>query len=963
MTDTTLLHQGAGNVMEDAASSTHPTAALHVVEPLPNPPFVFPLPSESTSTLPAARSEPSNKRPASMQLSPEGRHATNAIQRKSISALPEFSFNPAGNAQSSRATATPPASPTLSSPATPSRAAGHKRGGSEFIGGDGKTGGQPVLSSSPVKETGGLFPPGSPNKSGPATGRGRHAHRRSAALSSHDLSNIMQPAGPTPVLQQSSAPTTPSLSEIPPQILGRRASQPAIFSKASEENNKPGHDESSPVRPAARTRVGFSDTVEFIPRPLSTISSETESSISTVRGNHSVSGSISSIISSSPASPQSARKGRTSLSTTFEDEMSRPKSAGTITNTTGADAFGPQSLSRRTASVSSPRDAVWSFGPGSQQPQSAPKKKGGLFGIDLHRNMGESSTGPESPKLKSPVPPKSETSKFSDSEPISAEEWRSIADARRNSPQKKHVGKPRKVKSWAHSIVPKKSKVRNEKYPPLSRRPPTPSHEQIPPSPTVSEPVDFGSTPFDADFNPDTAVTIVSEPAPQPAASQRVDLASWKPKKSSSPEPSEAISPIIDLDAALGPFGGQESPVRNAGPARRKLHSSRLTKDFMGPGMHYHRRAESAPELVPFEQDYSDGGSNSGMADVFEEEEEEDEPTFSSGAPSPAFQPTQNPSEDELAGIGIQVVDADKPYDSTVMDWGVGEGLGLQPSDISRESSTGHSTPTQSLLVTETHHQRSSSLLSETILEEVSPVEVVEDHEEPRDSSQPRSSDSTVTSLLASSLPKEAHQRPMTVPALQLSQQALRTPASFTESSISSPGLTPSRSSFETPRLGTATSSVNGSYRSSSVAFGEPPHFLRQSIEDVPSLTSSRSTMTSGVAQSQTQPGVGISGRTFGDVRPSTAGFPSESTSSFSSSITDPTAAAARRRKRSSIVSLSRLVGGSFGSERSKLSIEQRPQTQGEDTVSAQEAKQKRKKENRLSRMMHFWKSRHGAHS
>ena len=940
MADAAVLPSDTANAMETLNSLSQPSGNLPVVEPLPNPHFVFPPPSEATITLPSMTTETSNKRPASMQLSPEGRHASNAFQRKSAGALPEFSFNPAGPPQSSKASATPPASPTLSSPATPSRNAGHRRRGSEFIGGDGKTGGQAVLSSSPVKDAGGLFPPGSPNKSGPPAHRARHAHRRSAALSSHDLSNLMQPAVPNPSLQQSSAPTTPSLSEVPPRVLERRASQPAISLTASEQRSEPSTDNSPPSRPNPRARVGFSDTVEFIPRPLSTISSETESSISTVRG-HSVSGSISSVISSSP-SPQSARKGRPSLSTTFEDEKLRPKSAGTITNATNADVFASQSPTRRPASFSSTNNPMFPPSVGAREAQQTAPKKKGLFGINIHQSGAEAGNGPESPTNKSSVPSKSERSKFRDSDDFSAEEWRTIADARRNSPPKKHVGKPRKVKSWANSIVPKKSKARSDKPTPSSRRPATPSHERIPPSPTVSEPVDLDGMVFEGDFNPEKAVTIVSEPASQITANQRIELASWKPRKSPESDRFDATKPQIDLDAALGPFGSLPSPTRSAGLPHRKLHSSRLARDFVGPGMHYHRRAESAPELVPFEQDYSDRGSSSGMADVFEEEEDADDGlNFSSGAPSPAMQPRLNHSEEELAGIGIQVVDADQPFGGAMMDWGVPDGLGLQTSNMSRESSTGHSTPTQSLLSTERHHQRSSSLLSETIMEEVSPIEVVEDHEEPRDSSQPRSSDSTVTSLLDSGLTKQPQPK-MAVPPLRLSQQALRTPASFSESSISSPGLTPSRSSFETPRLGTATSSANGSYRSSSVAFGEPPP-IRQSIEDVPSLTSSRSTMTSAV---QPQHAAGLSSRTLGE----------RSTCPSEDSVT------ARRRKRSSIASLSRLVGSSFG-EKSKLSIEQRPQTEGDDTISSQEAKQKKKKENRLSRMMHFWKSRHSTHS
>jgi len=61
-----------------------------------------------------------------------------------------------------------------------------------------------------------------------------------------------------------------------------------------------------------------------------------------------------------------------------------------------------------------------------------------------------------------------------------------------------------------------------------------------------------------------------------------------------------------------------------------------------------------------------------------------------------------------------------------------------------------------------------------------------------------------------------------------------------------------------------------------------------------------------------------------------------------------------RRRKRSSIASLSRLINGSSFGEKSKLSIEQRPHS--EHLEPSKDSKVKKHK--RLSKMMQFWKSK-----
>jgi hypothetical protein len=109
---------------------------------------------------------------------------------------------------------------------------------------------------------------------------------------------------------------------------------------------------------------------------------------------------------------------------------------------------------------------------------------------------------------------------------------------------------------------------------------------------------------------------------------------------------------------------------------------------------------------------------------------------------------------------------------------------------------------------------------------------------------------------------------------------------------------------------------------------GEPGPELRMSVDEVPSLTSSNSTMT---RESIFQQG---------------ANYPQFRDGQRSASLSS----AAVTRKRSSMASLSRLISSSHG-ERSKLSIESRP-----ESSSGVDKKDKGSRSKRLSRMMQFWK-------
>jgi hypothetical protein len=329
------------------------------------------------------------------------------------------------------------------------------------------------------------------------------------------------------------------------------------------------------------------------------------------------------------------------------------------------------------------------------------------------------------------------------------------------------------------------------------------------------------------------------------------------------------------------------------------------------------------------------------MADVFEEEEDEegaDQAATSlskdktpvanlqkSETPNPTLEPKMDMEieptvvEDETK-VGIQMVESDSAVGNTIT-WNFDDGLGIKDSSRQRKRSFGFDQPQSPMTSV-------ADLSNE-------PVEVVEDYEEPRASSLTRSSDSTVTPSVEEG--KES-QPPISLP-VPLPQQPLMTPETYVSSTFTSPDFRYRQNSWDTPRIGTAASSITDRGTLNSMV-GEPGPELRISVDDVPSLTSSRSTATGG---HHNYPLPMISPRHTGERASSLS-----STHSISSD---------RRRKRSSIASLSRLLGssGSFG-ERSKLNIEQRPQSEHLEPGHRAKLKEKEKKKtHRLSKMMHFW--------
>ncbi|KAL8665218.1 MAG: hypothetical protein Q9202_002440 [Teloschistes flavicans] len=828
-------------------------------------------------------------------------------QGLSFNALPDFEFHPS---QSSNETSMPstPSSPTNSRiiPPHPTR---HRRNGSEFIGGDGKNATTGLMSSSPTKGGGTLPPPPGARIGAPVGGRRGHAHRRSGAISSHDVSAILKP---TNEVRSGSAPSTPSdplVQPALPPILDRSISQPNPISPSANALPEAHHRQRSSTSGQARPRVGFSDHVEFIPRPLSTISSETSSSLSTVRPSHSVTGSISSVISNANASPPSARTAINLVED--EDEI---------------------------AVVSSP---INNFSPQSDDTSSAARSTSKLPSENDTHEVGSPSDLPSWAEVfRSPSPQRAANSSHSGDDAAGLLRLSGTSESLRNrrrslqsstsplvrprtSPEPKVSKRQKKVKSWAGSFLARKARhSTNEENLDGDQTSPT----LQPPSSTI--PYDLSLE--NLNFDEDTTCVIQTAPSPSIKASPvNIEPTSPKTDEQGSEFDSDEPSPILDLDAALGTFNSSSlSPSfdevtgsRHAA-VRRRLHSSGTTGGFDSPGMHYHRRAESAPEMAPVNRQifgFSRLGSNSAMADVFEEDEEDEFVSRERYDRSQTLAVSGEEEGEQAQGLGMPIDDVGEDPGRSLgrlpQSLAVGTSSTEDDKPASRTQTTLFATPTSS------HSDKGA-------------VDIVEAHAQPRI---PRSTKSTLDLTGEPNLASDSCcPRPVSAPIqfmLPTPSPAFAAPEIY--SSLSTPDF--SQSSFEGPRLHTASSSITDHGTLSSFR-GEQGFDVRPSVDDVPSLTSSASTMTNSYPRR---------------VSSSAHTRPSADRPSSLSSVPIPRprpANALNGSKRSSLASLSRLVGGSHG-ERSKLNIEERAQSDDKE-------KSEKKRGHRISRLMRFWKSK-----
>lgn len=877
--------------------------------PEPNPPFVFPMQPESPDM------GDSVERTSNLDMG-RGRHARSRSrpQQLSLHPLPAFEFHPSASSSATTQGESPARSPTKMTSVS-SHPSGHRRNGSEFIGGDTRSGGLGLISTSPTKGEGTLPQP-STSRTGPAVNRRGHSHRRSGAVSSHDLPMLLHPPSEP---RGSSAPTTPlnppADSSFPPSI-ERAVSQPTTTTVSPRNQSIPTHHRASAsFESQPRPRVEFSDTLEYIPRPLSTISSETSSSLSTLRPNHSLTGSITSIVSAGTSSPPSAKASRSALDTMFEVDLSQPR---------------PKTASPTIRSSEQRVQLEADFTPSKRPSSSSATENPSAHAKDPDswRNLADDDHSPSAPRVPSNSTGRDVTTidHFSDAD--SSKPQRSghrpsaVASSTptrpRTSPEPKRAKRQRKVKSWAGSILSRRPRQRDSKEKRELRRSPTPPCPDFAPEDELRL--------EDVTFDEDTTCVIQTPPIHDAGASRiQTDIQSWRPRESSPVSDVDSSGSMLDLDAALGPFntlslGADQDDAASGGfsIARRRMHSSGATGGFSGPGMHYHRRAESAPEMMAI--NYHAFGfprlsSNPAMADVFEEEEEEEDGVSQTEGATTPRQDVQD--SNSIPGLGVNIVDVDTtnavPMVRNKFPLGVAAANDERPAqDVPLEQK-----------------RSAGSLRSEILHEEMNTtVEIVGADEEPRASVVTKSSDeSTITPTLSR---EPCIRRPASAPidfAMSRTPHCFTTPES--SSCVSSPDF--NRTSFDVPRMHTANSSITDRATLSSSRTGDHGPSMRGSVDDVPSLISSASTMMSA--------------------------HPSRFSSSAGTRSSDDPApslsAAVPRRsryesvgKRSSFASLSRLVGSSYG-EKSKLSIEERASPDSTE-------KTERKKGNRMSRLMRF---------
>ncbi|KAK2628350.1 hypothetical protein QTJ16_002996 [Diplocarpon rosae] len=840
--------------------------------PLPLPSFVFPARAPSPEPSSISRSAP-----ASFSRS-SGRRPLSAIEIQSQLA---DGANGDGKQQTTLSHGTSSLG-TQHLPANPSST--YERKVSELTGGVVNTGAGAGLLDTNPSNSGGALP--SPTSAfGPSGGRRGHAHRRSAAISVGDLTFMLNSNSNN--TRGGSAPASPSAMHE------RHSTVPGSLNAAL----KPGKslDDLSNPAPCSKafknTRVGFSDEVSIIPRPLSMVSND---STSTVRPGHSVSNSMSSIVSAGTPPPH---KEQCSIPPTYRMLDTRPRTAESFLDR--EQGGSPESMPKRrgslstindfaTSAPSTPRSAKkWSFfGHESASGESSPKS----------RPTSAESSGKESKKIESA--PSSPDMKTSDTPTLSTEP---CSSSRRSSISKKPSKKKKEVRSWAGSILSRKSRQRKQK---LSRRSPTPPLRAY--------------TPTEQNTVPD--LTEKQQPTLQRPHLQ-TDFTNWKPRKL--PPQEESMSPIIDLDAALGPFntpssfGDDWDMSQKNGKRKRAMHSAAGLGGFTGPGMHYHRRAESAPEFENPRFGLHRLGSSStmGMEDVFEEDEDEEwEDTKASDKETSSKSGDIDDEDGTGLGIDVQVVDSEDMESDRAMDFdhaafqrGVKrKGSGLSETDRRNMSSTksAHST---------------TSLTEEAIKEEDVSVESSGDLSLSRPHSRDQCSDSTATPPLRPRSLKDL--APVDIRPLPLQPPYTFSPHSTSQSSFSSPR---SLYSYDTQRISTAPSSATDENAFHLLLMGEPGPELRMSVDDVPPPTNSNSMVT-----------------------PDTSGIRSQLREGQRSASLS---SAAVNRKRSSIASLSRLISSSHG-EKSKLSIESNA-----PSVLEVEKKGKSSKGKRISRMMQFWK-------
>ena len=888
--------------------------------PEPNPHFVFPL------GLPV---EENDKTPCGL---PKGSSTRRRPQHLSFDSLPPplppFDFH-----------ATPPTSANSSS-GSPKRSPGkpivkgHRRNGSEFIGGDIRNGGSGIMSTSPTKTEGALPPPPLDTKA-PNKRRG-HAHKRSGAVSGHDLSSILS----APRDQKTnSLPTTPSLCEaeksFPPPLPTRSASHPEGTAASSSKTSATSLEAPLPIPASAIPRprvVGFADKLEYITRPLSTISSETSSSMSTIRQSHSVSGSVTSINREGTPSPPTIEDplprnnfddvfmpGQMSQSPGMEsNQIERPSSIETLIKGKGNSETAeeqclselPNPMSENTptadnlALILSPYDDAHLMVTSRDQSQS------------FDGDRGEGFVGTASVPLAS-----------------EAQRPRTTSPSRRpnSSPASKSSKVQKAHRSWTDPFRSRRLK------PPVSENKAATNDGTT----STSDPLDATDAELSS-VDMEDSVCLPRYTLPWAAVPGNHNLPAQQLPFTALENTMEDSAEVIDLDAL---FTGSDIHSRDIACGtssmshKHRMYSSTPTRGLTGISG-YHRRADSAPEmpLLPLRGlGFSRLGSNSAMADVFEEDEEDEGPDskiIKSKATS-RWTCEANESHSFAETVRHDTVEIKEP--ALALKRAGSCHARIPSNDNTSKTDYADSEPASAIT------QESGPFTNNV---QTTPIDIVGCDEEPRINA-------------PSHFEMKVAQQLCNVPVLMQSMptgdsdlgSACARRGSFrtinTEqmsSTVSSPDF--GSTSFDDPRLDTARSSITDRTTLTSFRNGNPSSY-RGSVDDVPSLTSAASCSTSMTGESPTW------SKTSAQSAGPTASV-GEHRNFSAPLLTSPhqNSRPATASKRASLASLSKLMGANSHSERSKLNIEHRPVSQeGKDG-------REKKRGNRLSKLMNFFRSK-----
>ncbi|KIW58249.1 hypothetical protein PV05_02788 [Exophiala xenobiotica] len=565
-----------------------------------------------------------------------------AVRSARPAPLPAFTFNP--SAQTAQASPSPTKSEFADVQLPPPRS-GHRRGVSEFVGG-GNSGPQ-LVSISPEKPEYRPHPPVS------AASRG-HVHRRSQAVSISDIdTSELIKANALSKARAGSTPTTPSDGAL--AFSYPRASPQIRQSMSNIVRTPPSSPRRRGSAPGIRPRVGFSDRVDVIPRPLSLISSETEGSNSTIRGGHSLSGSINSIASPNP---------QPALVVTASDMSSSPERPQT------ADALstlspGMASVNKPVSLINLPKRPLSASGsPGTLSCGSPPSKKKYFW-------FSQPSTG--SPSSTPRVEQSDPMGVFTSEATPQPSMLRAFGDHTRPKTSSGEPGplssRKRKYHTWTSGIFSRRS----------DKRPSKVREQDIPPPPAlVRRPSDRLNDIFDAD---DTIVIRGPSPVPTEVRASVPKLAPIQ-TSTTSPLAEQITSPVLDLDAALGPFGSEEklSPGRTGPSARMaKLHSTERRGNVDAFGA-VHRRTESAPIMPAVNRttfSVHRMGSNSSLTEDVFDEEEEDNFLAGENVNSDTIRRSADNQSDPTSVEHAEIPDTDMEVTPTTSAMKPNEGLGL----------------------------------------------------------------------------------------------------------------------------------------------------------------------------------------------------------------------------------------------------------------------------------------------